>query len=262
MKRTLHHNFLTFYALTKRNIKTIRSQLTDTIIDGIILTSLNVLVFGYLFPAMGMSAQLVAPVFLGSLLTMFFNLGFSLAMRVVFDIKFNRFIDYHLTLPISKAWLFASYILAFFAELFISTTPVLVFGLFALQSKIPLENAQWLLFVGIYLLALLFFSIFFLALGLLYPYVWFIDNIWPRRLTPLIICGSVYVPWFRVNQLSPLLGRLFLLNPVTYVAEGLRSSLLNNPLFLSPLLCSSALIISSIVGLLLLKQSIKKLNPV
>lgn len=256
-------SFKTFLALTSRNFKIIVKQLRETLVDGIIFALLNMLLFIYLFPVIGMSADLIGPVFLGSLVSLFFNLGFSLSLRIVFDLKFRRFLDYQLTLPISLFWLFSSYVLAFFAELFMSTTPIIIFSLFILRTKIQLMHANWLLFIIIYLLILLFFSILFLALGILYEYTWFLDNIWPRRLAPLLILGCVYVPWSKVYNLSSIIGSILLVNPITYVSEGLRSSLLGTNGYISPLLCITVLIASIVLSVMLLMYSVKKqLNPV
>ena len=98
-EKPVAHNFFHFFALTRRNCKIIFKELSEPLVDGVILTGLNVLLFVYLFPAMGMPENLIAPIFLGSLLSMFFNLGFSLAVRIVLDIQYKRFIDYQLTLP-------------------------------------------------------------------------------------------------------------------------------------------------------------------
>lgn len=262
MKRTYQSNFLVFLALLKRSTKTYRQQLPHTVLDGIILTSLNVLVFGYLFPAMSMPESLIAPVFLGTLITLSCNLGFSMATRVVRDLRFTRFIDYLLTLPFDKNWLWGYYVTSFVIELAISTVPLLIFGLWALSNKIDLSNAQWHYFVIIYLLGNLFFSLLFLSLSFLYPYFWFIDNIWPRRLTPLIISGSVYAPWQRIYELSNTLGILFLVNPITYLAEGMRSSLLGSTHYINPLFCIAALVIAVGFSTVLLSFSTKKLTEV
>lgn len=254
--------FKTFLALTRRNLKIIFKQLSKPLIDGGIFAVLNMLLFVYLFPVIGMSNDLIGPVFLGSFVSIFFSLGFSMALRIVFDLKYERFIDYQLTLPISLFWLFSSYVIAFFFELFMSTAPILILSLIVLQTKTHFMQMNWPLFIFIYILILFFFSILFLAFGILYEYTWFLDNVWPRRLAPLIGLGCVYVPWMKVYHLSTTIGAALLLNPITYVSEGLRSSLLGKG-YISPLLCIAVLMVSIVLSALLLVHSIKKqLNPV
>ena len=247
-----------FVALLRRTFFIIIPQLKSTILDGLFLTSIYVLLFGYLYPQMGMGQSLIGPVFIGSLLTLLCSLSFSLAVRVVNDLKFQRFIDYLFTLPIAKTWLFGWYVASFFIELLLATAPLLVFGLFLLRTKIDITHAQFPLFIAIYGASLLFCSICFLALSILYDYEWFFDNVWPRRLTPTLIASCAIFPWRLVNGFSPLIGKLFLLNPITYIAEGLRGALLDPALSLSPLICLGMLCVYNGLAICLLMHSIKK----
>lgn len=246
-----------FVALLRRSFFILIPQLKNTLIDGIFLTSTYVLLFGYLYPEMGMEKTLIGPVFVGSLLTLLSSLSFSLAVRVVLDLKYHRFIDYLFTLPIAKGWLFASYVASFFVELFMAVSPLLIFGLTLLHKKIAVD-VQWCPFALIFSGSLLFYSILFLAVSILYDYDWFFDNIWPRRLSPLLIASCALFPWYRVNAFSSLLGSLFLLNPITYVAEGLRGSLFEASTSLSPFLCIIMLCFYNMLAVGLLMYSINK----
>lgn len=260
---TLVRQTRTFFAITRRNLYMILKQFPDICLDGGILAGLNVLLFAYLFPAMGMSSELVVPVFVGSLLSLFINLSFGLAVRVVFDLRFKRFIDYQLTLPLTTRWFFACQVTSFFLELFISTMPIVILSFWALSGLISFAQTSWVLLLVHYSLTLLFFSILFLAFGILYEYTWFLDNMWPRRLTPFIAFGCIYVPWFRVKSMSPMLSSLMLLNPLTYISEGMRSCLLGSHAYLAPSICLPVLIVVNVAAILLLAHAVhKKLNPV
>ena len=64
-----------------------------------------------------------------------------------------------------------------------------------------------------------------------------------RRINfPAIILGGVLVPWRVMLLFSPLLGYLVLLNPLIYVTEGLRSSLIGGNYFLSFWICMPVLL--------------------
>ena len=135
-----------FLALLKRTFFVIVPQLKNTLIDGLFLTSIYVLLFGYLYPEMGMRSNFIGPVFIGSILTLLCSLSFSLAVRMVNDLKYQRFIDYLFTLPIAKTWLFGWYVASFLIELVLATAPLLMFGLFLLRNKIDLTHLQLPLF--------------------------------------------------------------------------------------------------------------------
>ena len=112
------NNIAIFLALLTRDLKVLKRRLNSLIIDGLILVSVTVLIFGYLLPLLGMPTTLIAPIFLGNSLSFFLaSLGYNFATRMVYDLKFDRFIDYFLTLPLPKKWLFAYFITSFIIEL-------------------------------------------------------------------------------------------------------------------------------------------------
>jgi len=251
-------NVRVFLALLKRTSFVIIPHLKKGLIDGLFLTSIYVLLFGYLYPQMGMSKSLIGPVFIGSILTLLCSLSYSLAVRMVLDLKYGRFIDYLFTIPTTPFWIFLWYICSFFIELVLATAPLLTFGLFLLSTKIDLSMAHIPWFIAMYCASLLFCSIIFLGFGIRYDYDWFFDNIWARRLTPCLIASCSMFPWYRVNNFSTGIAKLFLLNPVTYIAEGLRGSLFDPTLSLSMPICLIMLFVFNGLAVLFLINSIKK----
>ena len=263
MKISFTNNFFIFWALLRRDLKVLSKQAVSTFFDGLSLTVANIIIFGYLLPLLGIKPSFVAPVFLGSILTMLFSIASALSTRIVFDLRYDRFIDYHLTLPLSKRWLFAKYIVTFALELILSTGPLLFFSIFVLRFRFSFEHTNWWAFCMVYLLSILFLSIVFLSFSFSYSYDWFMQNIWPRRIVPLLHLGSLFYPWYAVYAFSPLIGYCFLANPITYVAEGLRAALLGAHNFLPAWLCIPLLILFIILAIFHLAYGIKKqLNPV
>src|ERR1700722_6234431 len=113
-------NFLVSCALLRRDIKIILSNFKNTIIDSLILGFFFSLLYGYFFPALGMSIELSAPLFLGIVINLLISVSYSKCVGVKSDIDFKRFFDYHLTLMISKYWLIAEYIIAYTIDLIVS----------------------------------------------------------------------------------------------------------------------------------------------
>lgn len=262
-RQNIRNDFYIFCALTHRNIKVLGGKVVSLIIDGLFAVAINVLVFGYFLPIMGMPATLISPMYLGTAIMTLFHLGFILSMQTVFDLKFNRFIDYHLTLPISKTWLFGTYIVNFALEALSVTIPLLTFGVILLGSRFKILELSPLGACTNYLLGILFFGLFFLWLAFNYPYNWFVDNVWPRRLGPLFSFSCIFYTYKSIASFNPTIAKLFLLNPTAHVAEGLRRGIIGGDNFLPPLITISALVLSVIVMILLLVRALnKKLDPV
>jgi ABC-type polysaccharide/polyol phosphate export permease len=256
-------NFRIFCALLRRDLYILSKHIAPLLIDGVILVISVVLLYGYLFPLAGMPSILIGPLFIGTSLGYFFQINYSQALRVVFDLKTNRIIDYHLTLPISKVWLYAEYILTFALYTLSITAPLLFGGLFLLRNKYVITECHPFAFLATYLLTLLFCATLFLTVSYRYPEQWFIANIWPRRLAPIYILSAVFFPWKMLYAFWPAVGILFLFNPFTYAAEGMRSAYFGSDLFIPYYWCGAALMGFTALAIIFLHVCIKKrVNPV
>lgn len=256
-------NFKIFFALLHRDMRLIGQTLSKDLIDAGILCLLQVLVFGKLLPLLGMPIANVGPLYLVNICQLLFLLGFNLAFNLIFDLKFDRFIQYHFTLPINKRWLFAEYVCSFMLKCITVSLPLVSLGLFLLRDVISLSQANWLQFALIYTSSMIFFALLFLTMSFQYEYKWFLDNIWPRRLSPLFLLSASFFPWYKVNAFSHFFAYLFLLNPITYIVEGFRRTLLGNSDFLPFWLCFIVIIAAISVLIMLLSRAVYKcLNPV
>jgi len=253
-------NFKIFLALIRRDMLVLSKNYRRMIIDSVSVVATQALVFGKLFPLMGMPPELAAPAYIGTATGFAIFLGFGHASNLTEDLERNRFFDYYLTLPISKHWVLARYIVSFAIENGIVVAPPLVIATGLLTG---LRNANWPAFIVFYPFVLAFFGLLFLMFGMRYRPLWFRSNIWPRRLMPLIFFTCGISTWQAVHAFSPTIAYLMLLNPVTYAPEGMRSALLGGNAYLPVPVCIGALIMFSIPLVWLLNQSIqRRLDPV
>lgn len=256
-------NISIFWALITRDIKVIRQRLHNLIIDGLILVCVSVLVFGYLLPLLGMSTTLIAPIFLGNSLSFFLaSLGYNFATRMAYDLKFDHFIEYFLTLPLPKRWLFAYFITSFIIETIIITLPLVTLGIILLGNNFGPIQGNFITFFFVYLLVLLFWALFFLGSSFTYTYQWFKNNMWARRIMPLFVFSPAFFTFKKISLIAPLFAQFTLLNPLTYTVEGLRVSLLGGTDYVSLTTC----LIGIIVGIIIMSVRLyygfyKQLDP-
>ncbi len=263
MNNAFIHNARVFFALLRRDMKVFTSTLRGTLIDGMILVATQVTIFGYLFPLMGMHRTLIEPLFISIFIMHLFSIGYNFARTMIFDRQFSRFIDYHSTLPLPKHWLFAEYITKFVIEAFVITMPLFTLGILLLGPQFSLEHANWLAFISCYIVNLLFFGTLFLYFSFAYSFTWFTENLWARRLVPLLCLGCVFYTWKAIADFSPTLAALLLLSPTTYMPEGLRSALLNNNTYLPWTFCMPILLLCCMLNIWGIARSIRKhLDPV
>ncbi len=256
-------NARVFGALVRRNLYVFRSQLRGSLIDGCAILLLDVLIFGYLFPTMGMAREMIAPVFLGNIIFILFMASFSFSYQILFDVEFTRQIDYYRTLPLTKRWFFATYVVHFVLQSFIITMPLIGIGSFLLRNRFAAIQPNIPLFMICYLLGLVFFATLFMATSFLFPFAWYRINVWPRILSPLLCLSSDLFPWQKLYDFWPMVANLFLLNPITHIVESLRITFVGGPQGLSLLFCLPMIVASISIALLLLKMGIqKRLDPV
>jgi len=253
----------TFCALVRRDLYVLRGAFVKSFLDGILILLTQVVITRYFFPYLGMPQELIAPLYIGTVVMMLIHQNFSLSIENLLDLQSERIIEYRLILPITPPWLMASYITRWILRMMVTTSPLIILGALLLGPAFPLTNIQPGLFVVIYLLSALLFATYFLASSFAYSYDWFINNFWPRRLDPILTFSAFLFPWYRITDVCWWAGVISLANPVTYVAEGCRATLIANTNYLNPLLCIAILSGACIVGAYwLLSSMYKRLDPV
>ena len=253
----------THLTLLKRDLILLRKTFLSKVIDGLFSSLVIIITTGILLPAIGLPSQMVAPLYLGSLMNLFFMFGYCVSINMVYDVKFKGRVYYLSTLPLPKSWLFAEYILYTIIELTVIILPLIGLGTLLLADHFAHIQTNWPLFGLIYFLSTLFVALFMFAVAFHYPEKWFIDNIWPRRLSPLFCFGAVMFVWKEAYAFTPVLATTLLINPVVYITEGIRHSFIGGDAFLPAWVCISGLIAACILTAYWLSKSIiKRLDPV
>lgn len=251
-----------FGALLYRDMVVLKQRLYGLFIDGLIIALTELCIFGVLFPLFGMPAHFAPALCIGALVSLCLLLSNWCAYTKLYERTHTHTFDYYLMLPVAKTIIFAEQIVAFAIEFIILTIPIILIAYRLLPQLFPLDSVSIPLFFIFYLLLPVFFSTFMIALSYHYSYEYFTINLWPRRLEIMFSLSAMYVTWYSLKALSPLLATLFLLNPTTYFVEGLRASLIAGD-FLSPLLCLPMSILVIAASAAILARGIKKrLDPV
>lgn len=259
----LTHNMRVFCALLQRDMLLLKRSIGSKLIDGAFMCFIIVVATGYLLPALGMSTDMIGPMFVNIFFNIFFMFGFSMSINFANEIKHKGRIFYLATLPTHRFWIIASYVANFIIESTIIVLPLLIVGLFFLQDSITFITPNPLMFTLVYFASTIFFGLFMLLMSIHYSYDWFLDNIWPRRLSPMFSFGATFFLWKQTYAVAPPLALLALLNPLVYICEGLRSGFIGGNAFINGWYCLVALILLSLITAITLNSSIKKrLDPV
>lgn len=256
-------NWRIFYALLRRDLYVLSKHLYNFVIDGCIGTTTKAIIFCYFFPLMGASPDLIGSLYLGSLLGTVISTCYGQSLRIVFDLKFNRIIDYQLTLPMQTHFLWMLHALTTSLNAACIITPSLAGAVFFLHLKLGIINISIIPFIVVYVLSFLFLGTLLTTFAYTYSHEWIMTNLWPRRLSPLMYFSSMLFPWKSIYNFWPSFGIVCLFNPMTYITEGLRSTLFGPEHGISYTICIPMIIFYIILTTVFLIIGIKKkLNPV
>jgi hypothetical protein len=263
---TWWQHFRIFCALMRRDFKVFRFKCKDLLIDSFILLIIQVLNFGYFYPFLGLPQEYIAPIFIGTGLVEFlFNQGYVFSETIVYMIprRGTSLMEYHLTLPLPKSWLFASYVVSFVIEKIVTTIPLIVLGVYLLDKSFSMAQGSWIVFGMTYLLSVFFIGMFFLTLAFMYDFDWFRINVWSRRLSFFFNMSAIYLLWHVVYKTAPFFGVLFLFNPFTHVTEALRAALLGGSSYIPLYITIPVIVLATVLCAFILNKKVyTQIDPV
>lgn len=234
-----------FFALLRRDLRVARKEIVFFLVRTTMQPLLFVVVFGYLLPKMNFAGNGYQTVLLPGILAISLSLSAiqSVALPMVQDFGWTKEIEDRLLAPvptrlIAAEKIFAAMIQGVFAALFVLPIARLVMGPIA---NLTLANG------GEVLLVVLLGSLAFSSLGM-----WLGTAIAPQQIglmfsviiAPMLFFGCTYYPW-RGLDVVPVLKYLVLINPMVYVAEGMRGALTPNVPHMSLTIVIAALVLVS-----------------
>jgi hypothetical protein len=190
-------------------------------------------------------AHIGAIVFSGTCLVPLLVMAFHVTFDLLFDLEKNRHIDFQITLLNPRLILIEQILFASLFTFFIMI-PFFPLARIFVSSYIDLSNISWSsLFIILYLGSLCASAYHKLAAILLT--VQKISMFWTRVNHILLVLGGFWIPLHIVREFSPTLGFFLRFNPIIYLTEGLRQSVVGGSEFLPIWYCAVALLALSIM---------------
>jgi ABC-2 type transport system permease protein len=214
-----------FFALLRRDVRVARRELPFYLLRTTMQPLMFVIVFGYLLPRMGFMGRGYTTALLPGVLaiSLTFSSIQSVALPMVQDFGWTKEIEDRLLAPV-PTWVVAAekivggVIQGMIAALFVLPLARLIMG--------PIPNLTFG-HVGDVLLITVLGAAAFSSLGLFLG-----TAIQPQQiglmfgviLAPMIFFGCAYYPWQGLSAV-PIMKYAVLINPLVYVAEGMRAAL-------------------------------------
>jgi len=215
-----------FWALLMRDVTVVRRELVFFLLRTAMQPLMFTVVFGYLLPKMGFMQRGYTSALLPGVLAVSMALAAvqSVALPMVADFGFTREIEDRLLAPVDN-WLVAlekvvaASVQGMIAALFVLPLARLIMG--------PIEGLS-LAHIGIVLSVTVLGAAAFSVMGLYLGSViegQQIGLMFGLIVAPMIMFGCAYYPWRGLDAV-PAMKYAVLINPLTFVAEGLRAVLI------------------------------------
>jgi ABC-2 type transport system permease protein len=214
-----------FLALLQRDLRVARKELPFFLIRTSLQPLLFIIVFGYLLPKMGFMRGSYTSALLPGILavSLTFSSVQSVALPLVQDFGWTKEIEDRLLAPVPTRLIAAEKIVAGVIQGFISAAFVMPIARLIMGPIAGLSLSNFPLVLLVVLLGATAFSSMGLLLG---------TGIEPQQIglmfsviiAPMIFFGCAYYPWAGLSAV-PVMKYAVLVNPLVYVAEGLRGAL-------------------------------------
>ena len=214
-----------FLALLYRDVRVASKELPFFLLRTIMQPVLFLIVFGFLLPKMGFVRGGYQTALLPGILAVSLALSAiqSVALPMVQDFGWTKEIEDRLLAPVSTRVIAAEKIVAGVIQGFISALVVLPIARLVMG---PIASLTFVHFGDVLLITILGATAFS-ALGM-----WLGTAIAPQQIglmfsaiiAPMMFFGCAYYPWRGLDAV-PVMKYLVLINPLVYVAEGMRGAL-------------------------------------
>lgn len=219
------HATSVFFALLRRDIRVARKEIGFFLVRTTMQPLLFLIVFGYLLPKMNFVGRGYQTALLPGILAVSLSLSAiqSVALPMVQDFGWTKEIEDRLLAPVPTRLIAAEKIVAGMIQGLIAAAFVLPIARLVM-GPIPELTASH---AGEVIVIVLLGSLAFSALGM-----WLGTAIAPQQIglmfsviiAPMLFFGCAYYPW-RGLDVIPVMKYLVLINPMVYVAEGMRGAL-------------------------------------
>ncbi|MCX5767319.1 MAG: ABC transporter permease [Gemmatimonadetes bacterium] len=231
-----------FFAMLRRDIRVARRELPFFLVRTAMQPLLLMIVFGYLMPKLGVMQKGYTATLLPGVLALSLALSSvqSVALPMVTQFGFSKEIEDRLLAPIPNHLVALELIVA-------GTIQGMIAGIFVLPAgrlimgAIPglaLSNLPHIL--GITILGAATFSALGLVMGCaIQPQQ--IGLMFSSIISPMIFFGCTYYPWKALDKV-PVMKYAVLVNPLVYVAEGMRGAITPDVPHMDPLVVALVLV--------------------
>ncbi len=242
-----------FYWMLRRDLHRYRQNAVRYLVDfGLIYPALFALSFGLLLPTISLGGYnpYISTLFIcGSTVWIFWPITWNINHAMLYDLKFDQFTQYQMSIIHPRLVLLERLLFCTLVA-FINTLPFLLVSKLILGDIFLTAHANWPQLITMILVASLTSAATTLC-AVCYLEDVRAANFVIRIFVPMNNLAGLFTPWHIMNKLSPTLGTLLRINPMLYILEGIRSTLLGGTEFIPFATCVPMLLGWTVIFMLL-----------
>jgi hypothetical protein len=248
-KESLKQTASVFFQFLRRDAYVHYKNLSDYIINfSIIYPTICAICFAYLqtntYFGTG-NAHLGTILFCGNILIVFMIVTYKQTITLLFDLENDRYIDYQITV-LSPRLVILERIISTSIFTFFLALPFFPVAKLLLQDNLATSATSWWQVMVILYIGSLCCSAYHQCATLILQHTNQISSLWARVNHFLINFGGFWIPLNTLYAYSWYLGTIAHLNPLIYITEGLRQSIVGGTQFLSFWFCCQMLLLLTV----------------
>ena len=247
--------------LMQRDLFVFKTMFVRRLINSMVWTALIVYMYEYigfgsyagagLFIACGECAEWGAMGIFGNL------------VRFLLNMKEQKTIFYHLTLPLPQWLVLVTFCLSTSVQIMAIGASILPVSCAIMWGRFPLASVSFFKAFCIFFCAYLFYGALTLFYVSLMDSLDELHRIQVRIGDMLFWMGAYFFTWQRLYEANHVVAYLDLLNPLVYAAEGMRAAVIGQEGSLPFWWCCAALLgFTSVIGTIAVRRMLKKLDCV
>jgi len=242
------NNAVIFLQLMRRDVRVLSREFVGDLINAVTWPGSLAITFGYVLPSVGMNQQYGTFLLVGALASTFFYLSLGMGNELVSDFCSMRCIDFYFTLPASSyRFILFQRVFSFALHSVLISLPLLLIGKLILGSRMFLSQLSVIKLFLVLVISGIFFGFFGLWLAAWIPTNRAFNSVWRRVYTPMQLLGCYWFSFFTGFKVFAYIACIALLNPLTYMCEGVRAAVMGQAEYLNFWLCLAVLIAYTII---------------
>lgn len=247
----------TCLSLIQTDLMLYKQTVVDKVINIGIWVSLNIIITSYVMPFFGLAN--FGPVqFGGTIVAVGLFELYSNVIDLVSDIEGDRIINYYLTLPIPSTLVFACKSIYYFIVYVTLTCTMVPLGYICLWGSLDLAQVSFFKLILAILFQSAFYACFVLWAASVTPNIALLGNVWRRFIFPMWFIGGFQFSWYALYTAMPTLAYCNAINPMIYITESTRVSLLGQTGYANFWLCLAMITLFSVACFIIALRNLKK----